>query len=359
MNIGLLTFHTSNNYGALLQTYATLQVLRDLGCDCEIINLRRRPQNIFITYIYNRILNRGFDIFRESYLNPRTEQFYAGDSLDDLNSRYGCFLVGSDQVWRCRFTGKLALHYFLDFAKQDKLKVSFASSFGISTWSETPELTPAVKSLLQRFDAVSVREDSGVDICRSNFDVNATQVLDPSLLLSEDDYGELLKNKRMRLPDRYAVSFLLDGKSSRFEAHIRDVVRQVTGVPTVSVSIPKLNFRGVSFDWNPRPVLDWLYTIRSSEYVLSESFHCVVFALIFKKKFVCIANPRRGKARLESLLGLLGLGDFLIDKEQCTVERLDDLLGRDIDYEQVEAILNIHRRKAIHFLQRALGMNTN
>lgn len=115
MKIGLLTFHTSNNYGALLQVYATLQVLKRMGHDCEIVNLRRRPKNKIISYIYNQLCNRNFYLFRKSYLLPQTEQFYAGDDLTVLNKRYDCFLVGSDQVWRTRFTGDLALYYFLDF----------------------------------------------------------------------------------------------------------------------------------------------------------------------------------------------------------------------------------------------------
>jgi len=205
MNIGLLTFYTYNNYGALLQTYATLHTLRGLGFECDIINLRRRPKNKLISYFYNQICNRNFHLFREEFLNPCTKEYYTGDDLSELNSKYDCFLVGSDQVWRPQLTGDLALNYFLDFADEKSLKISYASSFGISTWTERPDSTSIVKDLLQRFDAISVREDSGVEICKNVFGVNATLVLDPTLLLSEQDYTDLLGSMTMKLPLRYAT----------------------------------------------------------------------------------------------------------------------------------------------------------
>jgi polysaccharide pyruvyl transferase WcaK-like protein len=354
MRVGLLTFHTSNNYGALLQTYATLSVLKEAGVQTEIINLRRRPKNLLLTIVYNNWLNLSFARFRDLYLQPQSEQFYAGDDLKQLNDRYDAFIVGSDQVWRTRFTGALATNYFLDFVADDKRKISFASSFGISTWSETPELTPRIRSLLQRFDAVSVREDSGVQICREHFAVDATHVIDPSLLTDANAYSRVAQSSKLKLPKRFAAVFLLDGYSGSFESALRDSVSRLFSMPMVSLSIPKIDLPKVSFDVNPRPVCDWLKVLANCEFVVTESFHCVAFAIIFRRKFVCVVNPLRGKARLESLLKMVGLEHLLLTREDCTAEKLTELMQLEIDYDDVAARLELHKEASLAFLKQAL-----
>ena len=358
MKIGLLTFHTYNNYGALLQTYATLHVLQDLGFDCDIINLRRRPKNKLLSFFYNNVCSRNFEQFREEFLNPRTKQYYTGDDLSELNSEYDCFLVGSDQVWRPQLTGDLALNYFLDFADEHPLKISYSSSFGISEWSEKQELTLSIKKLLQRFDAISVREDAGVMICQNDFDVKATLVLDPTLLLNEQDYTNLLGDIKIKLPTHYATTFFLDNVGE-FETTIRQEIRDLKRIPTISLSIPELKFLGSSYYYNPRKVLEWIYVLKNTEFIITESFHCVVFAIIFRKKFVCVINHKRGKARLLSFLKMLGLTDLLIEKKECTGQRITELLMKTIDFDQIDSILADKKSASINFLERALRAKIN
>lgn len=354
MKIGLLTFHTSNNFGALLQVYATLKILKELGHDCEIINLRRRPGNKLVSYIYNDLLNRGFKQFRDTFLQPQTKQYYAGDDLSELNDQFDCFLVGSDQVWRTRFTGDLALNYFLDFASDKVLKVSYASSFGISAWTETPQLTPAVKALLHRFNAVSVREDSGVEICRNEFGVKAEHVLDPTLLLQGDDYDEVISDKMPQIPQRYCATFLLDANGP-LDQRLTQMVKSGLACEVISLSIPKLRFMGKALDWKPRRVGEWVYLMKNAEYVITESFHCTVFAILFRKKFICIVNERRGRARLESLLGLLGLSERLVDECDCNKQSISELLSKEIDYADVHKLLAKLKTQSVEYLKSALG----
>jgi polysaccharide pyruvyl transferase WcaK-like protein len=129
----------------------------------------------------------------------------------------------------------------------------------------------------------------------------------------------------------------------------------VKGIPSISLSIPKISFQGKSIDWRPRNVSEWLYTLKESEYVITESFHCVAFAIIFKKKFICVVNHRRGKARLESFLGMLGLSDFLIEKEHCTEEKITELISRSINYDQISKNLQEKKESSIQFLGKALN----
>lgn len=354
MKTGLLTFHEYNNYGAVLQTYATLQILKSLGADAEIINLRRRPQSIFLSYAYNNVANRNFYRFRNRFLQPVTKKIHDRKELKNLNSRYDCFMVGSDQVWRPSLTRYLALHYFLDFASDDSLKISYASSFGKSSWNESLGLTKEVKKLLERFDAISVREDSGVEICRNIFDLDAELVLDPTLLLDAKDYAVLGQKSNSDPPHNYAVTFFLDVESKPFEASIHKTMLNEISLPCISLSIPILPIPNVSYTYRPRKVAEWISFIRNSDFIITDSFHCMVFALIFQKRFVCIMNPRRGTSRPKSLLRMLGLTEHLIGKNTCDREKLRLLFNKEIDYGYVRRILDEKKNESVFFLKNAL-----
>ncbi|MDZ7861100.1 MAG: polysaccharide pyruvyl transferase family protein [Candidatus Krumholzibacteriota bacterium] len=355
MNIGILTFHQYDNYGAVLQAYAMMKTLHKIGHQCEIIDLRRRPRNRFVSDVYERVFNRNFYLFREEYLNPRTGVYYADDDLCVLNKEFDCFLVGSDQVWRPELTQERVLRYFLDFADENVLKISYAASFGTSTWRGDPELTENVSSLLRGFDAISVREKSGVSICRDIFGVDATHVLDPALLLTESEYAVPLKDIYMELPQHYGVSFFMDSDSDVFESVITELLHSLRGIPVVSLSVPQIRFRGKAYHFGPRPVMDWLYALRHSEIIVTESFHCVAIAVVFGKKFICVVNRRRGKARLDSFLSMLGLSDFLVERDQCTKERFSSLLSKEIDWSNVISVLRANRERSVEFLHRVLA----
>jgi hypothetical protein len=354
MNIGLITLHNSNNYGALLQVYATQETLRKMGHRCEIINFRRKPKSKFLTYFYNNICNRSFAIFRKERLQPMSRQYYSNDDLSELNDVFDCFVVGSDQVWRARWTKEIALRYFLDFATNDKLKISYASSFGIATWSETPEITPVVKELLNGFNAISVRENSGVEICREVFGVGATHVLDPSLLLTEKDYLPLIENYAPSLPRHYAAIFFLDRQGKGLLNEIKGYFKEVKGISSVDITIPKLLVGNKFLDWRPKKVRHWLYVLKNADCVITESFHCTAFSIIFKKKMVCIVNERKGVGRLQSLLKLIKAEHVLIYKHEISRERLSEILDAKMDYKQIGTLISQQREISLDFLKKAL-----
>ena len=139
MKIGILTNHFSiNNYGAVLQTYASFQVLKKLNHEPQVINLLPGKRQTFKSklkqfiklYLFNNI---RFEQFKKKHLNL-TEPFYSNENLHKLNSRFDAFYVGSDQVWRASMSKERLIHYFLDFAANEKIKVAYAASFGISKW---------------------------------------------------------------------------------------------------------------------------------------------------------------------------------------------------------------------------------
>ncbi|HDQ15473.1 MAG TPA: polysaccharide pyruvyl transferase family protein, partial [Bacteroidetes bacterium] len=189
--VGILTFHFSrHNYGAVLQTYASFNILKKLGYEPKIINLL--PRNSPRRRIYSIIVREGvFEKFRKRHLSL-TNKYYSGSDLSELNKMFDVFYVGSDQVWRPSMAGGLLPHYYLDFADDEKLKMTYAVSFGTSQWEGTDEQNEILRPLIKRFNHISVRESEGVEICDKIFNVKAVHVLDPTLLLDENDYSPIL-----------------------------------------------------------------------------------------------------------------------------------------------------------------------
>lgn len=201
-SINLLTMHYSLNNGAVLQTFATCQVLKQLGHKVVIINFQDKGRlrkfyggfrGVFFT-IKQILFNR----FRKEYFAPMTLKMNEIDA--NKIPEADVYIVGSDQVWNQNITGQYLLHYFLDFAPVFAKKISFASSFGSDEFIASPDLKCKSIDLLRNFNSISVREESGVTICKS-FGIDAVEVLDPTLLL---DHYELLFNIKIK-PQRDRV----------------------------------------------------------------------------------------------------------------------------------------------------------
>lgn len=348
IKLGLITFHYANNYGALLQTFATIKFFESIGIDVVLINLIRRPRNRLLSFIYRDLLNRKFKIFMENHLFPISQRkYFADQNLSVLNQDFDGFIVGSDQVWRIENTVAFGYRYFLDFVDNQKIKIAFSSSFGIGTWNQDKNVTNKVKELLSSFNVITVRERSGVNICNTIFDLNATMTIDPVLYFRKTFYEESFLRSKFNLPSKYGVVFFLDKlqPDCRFLIHEKICKKKV-----INISIKKLTIGNNKwYDIFPKSVEKWLYYISKADFVITESFHCMVFAIIFKKKFVCVVNERRGRTRVESLLELLHLEYLMIERKQFTTEIVQEKLSIDFDKDSVARILNneIEKSKTI------------
>ena len=131
---------------------------------------------------------RNFREYNSKFLKL-TKKIQNTKDFKNLNNEFDTFIVGSDQVWRTVWLKEKSLHYFFDFVNDDKKKIAYAASFGVDYWEGTPELTEKIKPLIKKFDYISVREESGIDICKNTFGIdNAVCVLDPTLMISREDY---------------------------------------------------------------------------------------------------------------------------------------------------------------------------
>ncbi len=361
MKIGILTFHfpENKNFGASMQSYAVYKMVEKLGYNAELINfnLVRSTFKVMIKRIVllkefeDRIEGKNFFEYSKKFLKKSKHSFFSLD-LKKSNKDYDIFIVGSDQVWRGIWFGSMAKHYFFDFVDENKKKIAYAASFGVDFWEGNKELTEEIKPLIKRFNSVSVREESGIDICKKTFGINnAVCVLDPTLMISKEDYQPILDDwqDKSHLNKKYIAHMLLDD-----DEKLRNESQNIANYLKADINYIKGKYKKILwknyFLYNK--VSQWLTYLKDAELVITDSFHCTVFSLIFHKKFVVVANPERGTARLETLLGKVGLKDRFFNNIEDVIK--SGILDKEIDYNEVDKKLEIDRKYSMEFLNKAL-----
>ena len=358
MRIGIVTLPIHDNYGMILQNYALQKVLRSLGHIPITINfLYPTPLWRFVLSICKTLLlyfipgrRRSFSSYRVKQ-SPRIKVFvdkyivrtrpirrYTRRLLHKY--RIEGLIVGSDQVWRPGYN-RYPEDMFLRFARRAKIrKVAYAASFGVEEMEFSERQLKRCAPLLQRFDRVSVREASGVDLCRNYFHVEAEHVLDPTLLLDKEDY-EAVCTEVPRRTEKFMACYLLDPTQEQ-RLHID---RMAEGLHLVPVYFTADRAAALSVE-------EWLAMFRDAAYVVTDSFHGTVFSIIFGKPFITIVNKARGADRFVSLLRTLGLETRLISSAEKLTE---ELYCNSIDWQTVDAALSSARKKSMIYLEKALN----
>ncbi|MDD4781719.1 MAG: polysaccharide pyruvyl transferase family protein [Tissierellia bacterium] len=377
MRIGILTQPLNNNYGGLLQNYALQKVLRQFEHEVHTINIKNRETSKFrrlasiLIKSTQRLLGQNVrlrtwpNIKESELISHNTSQFVRNkiittdiitkkvdaSLLRDYN--FDAYIVGSDQVWRPKYSPQLPT-YFLDFLEHnpDVKKIAYAASFGVDHWEFTKNQTAEFKKLIKLFDAVSVREDSGVELCKKHFDIEAIHLLDPTMLLTKDDYISIVEKENIKESLGNLFTYILD--SSKEKNIIVDNIANNCNLKPFSVMQSKRfsdkDRKGIDDCVFP-PVEQWIRGFMDAEFVVTDSFHGTVFSILFNKPFISIANKSRGITRFKSLLKLFQLEDRLvIPKESFNVNNI-----KKIDFLEINNILLKEKEKSISFLRNQLN----
>lgn len=374
MKIGILTHPLTVNYGCLMQAYALQKVLTDMGHDVYTIDLQYRYKyksliHQFLGWVnrlrlyykgdkripiafhpsltkkHEDIMAQNTRPFTDKHIRT-TRRIFHNDALEALDKEYlfDAYVVGSDQVW----LPYMAPWMFLSFIQRENVKrYAYAASFGKDSWEFTSEQTKECRMYANLFDLISVREDSGVALCKNYLNVEATHVLDPTLLLDKDIYMSIVKKEPSDA--RTLFSYVLDRsdeKSKIIEKFAKDKGLQIITCMAEDTIIP-----GVTKDYSKciyPPVDQWLNCFNNAEFVVTDSFHGTIFAIIFNKQFVTIGNKRRGMARFHSLLEMFGLEYRLITK----LEDAKQFQNTQINYDVVNQLIKEKRKESINFLKR-------
>ena len=374
MKIGILSLNPGHNYGGILQSYALQKVLERCGHKVHIIAKNHKEKEIYwgiipklgVRLIRKIYKNRNALIFTERYHNRITPIIFQHtfrfckeylnihliDKFSDIKtSDYDTFIVGSDQVWRPRYFEKQykenISNAFLKFAEGWKVKrIAYAPSFGTDSWEYTSRKTKQCKELIRKFNAISVREESGIKLCNEYLGVDAIQLCDPTLLLKKEDYESLVQSAPQGNTGSLLV-YCLD-KSEELDSLVDKIARQKNLKPFY---VNSKHGENLSVEERIKPSVEsWIRGFMDADYVVTDSFHACVFSLIFHKTFVVLGNKNRGLSRFESFLKIVGLESRLLYNSLDYNEKLNE-----ISYDDTDIIIEKLRLQSMNFLRNALN----
>lgn len=365
MKIGILTLPFHINYGGILQAYALQTVLERMGHEVVVLQndlkdsnwslfykrMRKIVKKLFVDHRTNifqdkmdkeRIIYESQETFK--FTNSYLKLYPTRKWSDILDYGIDVIVVGSDQIWRPRYCKRIE-NSFLDFSQKWSIKrVSYAASFGVDNWEYTKRQTKKCKQLARTFDAISVRERSGIFLCEKYLSVKASLVLDPTLLLSAFDYIKLLPTSLNVGKPNGIFTYILDRNYNT--NNIIDTLSKEYGMNPVEGNLIYKEQNSRNCIIQP-PVESFLKNICEAKFVVTDSFHACVFSILFEKPFIVISNPHRGIARIETLLELFDMKDRIIENEYFD----RTLINRIPKAEKLDLL----RKESLNFLKTALN----
>lgn len=370
MRIGILTLPFNNNYGGYLQAYALMTVLKRMGHDVELINRRANKPAVKQRVIYSlktivkillrmphgalimdderdfKIQGRNMIPFVEKYITPKTKPFYSSKQMKkECEGRYDIVVVGSDQVWRPIYVSQIEDFFFEFITGPHVKKISYAASFGTATPEYTDVEILRCKKLIADFAAVSIREKSGLDAIKSfgwKTQIPPQLVLDPTFLIPKESYDNIISNKISSVYKNRICCYVLDESSI-----VDEIIKKVES----SLGQPSFNIVDNKKGTYPKPSIeDWLANIKNSSFVITDSFHGMVFSIIFNTPFAVYINRTRGADRFDSLLSQLGLEDRIC----ANVEDVEHIMPVPINWKKVNQKLSFLIEDSKRFLENSI-----
>lgn len=376
-----------NNYGTSLQGFASVKVVEKMGYDLRIIRynkkrtigeLVRTLPGLIRSGAIKALLNQRKSIqfkkkhpeysalidkrtfvvnqFKQKYFEPLCDYYTGWEALCEGSKNYDIIFVGSDQVW-----GPLSLYagfYNLMFVDKSVPQFSYASSFGKSFIMDHQK--KGVSTFLKKMDAIGVREIRGKEIVEELTGKKATVVADPTLLLTREDWETSISDSNAHIDGPYILCYMLGPRKDSRKA--------------VTMFAKKMNMKLVVFrhmDWyEPSDenfgdvsvydanCLDFVKLLKEATYVVTDSFHCSVFSILFEKQFLTFyrlppTDKQSSHSRIDSLMETFGLGGRI-----CTAfERVEEQMKENICWNDVEGKLTTYRKQSYDFLKNCLELN--
>ena len=368
MKIAILTLDLQTNFGGILQAYALQTVLERMGH--EVVHLQAKHSRlhnpvvmplVWCKRLYRKYFqgDRQLPIFENPYkwAGKNTDRFISSNLNcrflapeewnEGLAREYDVIVVGSDQVWRPNYTSDVTRFFTAFLGHSDICRIAYAASFGVAVNEFSDEQIACGREYLKLFSAISVREESGIRLCKELFDVQACQVLDPTMLLDCANYLKF-SSSAPQSPGNLMV-YVLD-RTEEKDAFISGFADKRGLVPFYANSKAEMPWDvDIPAAERQQPPLEtWLKGFADADFVLTDSFHACVFSILFHKPFGVFVNLERGLSRIESLLRPLGLID------RCIFDAPVDL-DRPIDWELIDNVLMQKADSSLEFLKQALN----
>lgn len=352
MKVRIFTQPLGFNVGGILQNFALEKICNKFSNDVRTVNIPEFAsvffsvmkyaacvKRLFLKMFVNRKIIVRWWLEKKKIIVPQRNSIIYLDKCEDLiklGDEDYIWIFGSDQIWRNGLTNDMKF-YFGSFLNDAVPRIAYAASFGVDYWQFNKNETEKIIPLLKKFKAISVREESAVQLLKER-GVDAQLVLDPTLLLQSDYYTSLETDvSRQFADDKHVFLYCLDKHPLQDEMIVLVNEKKKMSVMNIMANLQ---------------IDQWISGLRTADYVVTDSFHGTVFSILFHKKFIVVANEQRGLTRLQSLLKMFGLESRLIMSfEDFDCEKLD----AEIDYVSVDAILNQEREKSLAFLSESLS----
>lgn len=365
-NVALITLHRSANYGSVLQALATQVVLERMGYDVAVVDYyaprnsvpemlrglrHKKPlfeKNPLALLAARAILlpsylkrRRTFDRFITLNLRLSGRTYRSNEELAQDPPKADLYVTGSDQVWNSEWNGGIDEALFLAFTQEGAPRISFSASFGKAGLDDGE--AGRTRELLARYGGITVREDTGVEIVRG-LGLDATQVLDPTLFMTPEDWRPWVSGRRPR--GEYILMYNIN-HNAPLDRFVQRLARK-TGLPVYYISYQLHDCFKRGRMRCCVPVEDFLSLIAGARYVVCDSFHCAAFSVNFNREFA-IVPPERFGTRLESFMRVVGLEDRIVGEEDIGI------FDRPIDWGSANARLDAERARSLDAVKSAIA----
>lgn len=368
MKIGVITRHAVPNYGSLLQSYATQVVLEKMGYEAEIIDYIRNDEraenlsktlvkgkkwdkNLITRMVYNAIqmpnyskMYKKFELYRKDFLKVTKNTYENLEQLKENMPVEDVYCSGSDQIWGRIGQDEYDKAYFLEFAKNKKC-IAYSSSFGKTELNET--LDRNLNNLLKKYSKILVREKSAKEILEKHNIKNVEQVLDPTFLLSLNEWKKLADKADLKKKDKYILIYQLHA-NKEFNNYAKKFAKSKNmKLLRLSPSFYHIVRSGKLIYLPTQYELLWYFI--NADYILTDSFHATVFSIIFNKKFIDILPLNKTGTRIESILNLFEI-------ENRILKDYNDFysIEKEINYNNVNEKLEEEKNKSLKLLKDAI-----
>lgn len=362
-----------NNYGACLQALALQHVLLENDFEAELVNyggkktletgnvnpvakIIKKISHLGILRIVKYILNYSYikknkavyNDFRKNRLKISSKIYYRNVNLDELKNDYDFFIAGSDMLWSEEFSEDWNF-YFLSFAPKEKC-FSYAPSFGQNTLSA--ENKNIVKTYLEKFNRLSCREEKGVKLIKEITSLDVPQVVDPTLLLDANKWNEIIGNNDRILKNKYCFGYLFGSVDSARKNLINKLESNFGKIYRLSNKK-----EGTTVPMSCVGPIEYLRLFRDSEFVITDTFHGLMFSIIFRKPFIVLERHDGSKwakqsDRMVSTLEMFGLADRYVNPEKIDISKYLIL-----DYTKYDEKIESCRNKSLNYLMAILEEN--
>ena len=360
MKIGQVTM-CGDNYGACLQAFALQYVLKKLHSEIEYIRYSRTCSKEHAStfsklcalgirglvhylkeYSFIKKRKNSFALFREKYIVRSPISYGNGNDLNVLAQKYDAFICGSDMIWSEEFQEDWDF-YFLNFAPKTK-SFSYAPSFGKNALSEDNK--NRVCNYLNEFSRITCREEGGVDLIKSISDIAVKQVLDPTMLLGMDEWNEVINTRERIVEPPFVFMYLFGEDDPARKQYISDIEKKYGK----AYKLPGCRKEARKFPVDSIGPIEYLRLFRDAEFIVTDTFHGLMFSMIFNKQFVVLDRTDASKwakysDRMTSTLDMFGLANRYIFANKMNAGDL-----AKIDYDIVNQKISLKRKESRDYL---------